>query len=72
MNEVDETVLADDSILDRSVAPASTESEGDISTRVKKPSYKKKKHSRGDNFEVVMNGVMTELVSAQNEMKSDI
>ena len=26
---------------------------------------KKKKHSRGDQFEIVMNGVMKELVSAQ-------
>ena len=44
------------------------ESSGDI-TRVKKTNSKKKKHSRGDQFEVVMNGVMQELVSAQERNK---
>ena len=60
IDEVDETVLADVSNLDDTVVP---ESEGDT-TGVKK-SGSKKKHSRGDQFEVVMNGVMKELVSAQ-------
>lgn len=64
VNEVDETVFADDSNLDETVAPASAEFKGDT-TRVKKSSCKKRKHSRGDQFEVVMNSVMKELVSAQ-------
>jgi len=32
-------------------------------------SSKKKKHSRGDQFEVVMNGIIKELVSAQERNK---
>ena len=64
VNEVDETLFREESISDETVASVSTESSGD-STQVKKSNSKKKKHSRGDQFEVVMNGIMQELVSAQ-------
>jgi len=40
VNEVDDRVLTDDSILDESVTPASIESEGDSTTRVKKSKEK--------------------------------
>ena len=63
VDEVDETVLADVSNLDDTVVP---EFEGDT-TGVKKSGSKKKKHSRGDQFEVVMNGVMKKLISAQEQ-----
>jgi len=36
-----------------------------IVLKVKKSSSKKKKHSRGDQFDIAMDGVMKEQVSAQ-------
>jgi len=66
VKEVDETVFGENSIADDTVVPVSTNSSADT-TQVKKgiSSSKKKKCSRGDQFEVVVNGVMKELVSAQ-------
>ena len=65
--EVDETLFGEDSNADETVAPASTKPSDDITLQTKKgnSSTKKKKRSRGDQFELVMNGVMKELVSAQ-------
>ena len=51
--------------VDESGATVSPESSSTDSTKVKKSSSKKKKCSRGDQFEVVMDGVIKELVSAQ-------
>ena len=45
LNEMDEMELTDDCFLDESVSPALTESKSDTTTRVKKSSYEKKKHS---------------------------
>ena len=59
-------VFGEDSIADDTVPPVSTDSSANT-TWIKKgiSSSKKKKRSRGDQFEVVMNGIMKELVSAQ-------
>lgn len=65
VNEVDETLFGEENNGDETVAPASTETSGDNTRVVKKGNHNKKKGSRGDQFEVVMNGVTEELVSAQ-------
>ena len=65
--EADKTLFGEDSNADETVAPASTKPSDDITLQMKKgnSNTKRKKCSRGDKFEVVMNGVMKELVSAQ-------
>ena len=66
VNKVDETLFCEDSNPDETVPIDSAKSPDDTTLRMKKgnSSTKKKKCSRGDQFEVVMNGVMKELVSA--------
>ena len=65
--EVDKTLFGEDGNTDETVAPASTKCSDDTTLQMKKgnSSTKRKKRSRGDQFEVVMNGVMKELMSAQ-------
>ena len=79
LDEVDETLFGRDLDLDETIANAdetianatdtsttdSPEPSSSNSAKVKKSSSKKKKRSRGDQFEVVMDGVMKELVSAK-------
>ena len=74
VNEVDETLFCEDSNLDETVPIESAKPPNDTTLRTKKgnSSTKKKKRSRGDQFEVVINGVMKELVSTQERNKRDI
>ena len=62
--EADETLFGEDSNANETVVPASTKRSDDTTLQIKKGnnSTKMKKCSRGDQFELVMNGVMKELM----------
>ena len=67
VNKVDEILFCEDTNPDETVPIESAKSPDDTTLQTKKgnSSTKKKKRSRGDQFEVVINGVMKKLVSAQ-------
>ena len=66
--DLDETIANGDETIANATDTSTTDSpepSSSNSAKVKESSSKKKKHSRGDQFKVVMDGVMKELVSAQ-------
>ena len=66
---MEETLFGEDSNDDKIVEPAPTKHSDDMTLQTKKGNgrTKNKKHSRADQFEVVMNRVMKEMMSTQEQ-----